>query len=445
MTRHYEGSIAAVASSPGPRRRAERLRVKRSTDGAALGAVLPGLFFLSVCGVLLNERFGFPAVLLFLAPWGVILALRHRAFLDGLRADYPLLVLPTLALLSALWSDDPLWSVRAAVQFAITIGIGLAAVHCIGFRDSIKAMLLALTVIAALSVVDGTTQISGITGEPVLVGLFGSKNSYSFVMALMMVIGLAVALDGGYGRLLRLLGLGGVLASPFLLYAGKSLGAMILTLAALAAMAAYVLTRRWSAQKRLTVAFLALSAVALPMLVYFIAGYSVVDILDALGKDSGMTGRGYLWSRATDFIAENPLMGVGYQAFWRQGNPGAEELWQVNFIGGRSGFNFHNTYFEVGVDLGLLGVVCFSGLMATFGLRAVKRLFEPYSAAGLFTVGAVFLLLPRTFVEVVFVDQFRLATLVFCMAWVVARQSAPPPPPPAASRLAVSREMRGPR
>jgi exopolysaccharide production protein ExoQ len=87
-------------------------------------------------------------------------------------------------------------------------------------------------------------------------------------------------------------------------------------------------------------------------------------------KDPTLTGRTYLWYRANDLIAEKPMLGRGFYAFWRQGNTDAEGLWQYAGILGRSGFNFHNTLVELMVQLGIVGAVvfCLVGLIGLLGL-----------------------------------------------------------------------------
>ena len=88
------------------------------------------------------------------------------------------------------------------------------------------------------------------------------------------------------------------------------------------------------------------------------------------GKDVTLTGRTDLWAVAFQEIAERPVLGTGFQAFWVQGNPLAEELWAMFGIDSRSGFHFHNTLLSNAVEIGIVGValqavVFFGGLGAS--------------------------------------------------------------------------------
>ena len=42
-------------------------------------------------------------------------------------------------------------------------------------------------------------------------------------------------------------------------------------------------------------------------------GFDLSSVLAAAGKDTSLTGRTFLWSRARDYIGMRPLLGVGYQ------------------------------------------------------------------------------------------------------------------------------------
>ena len=77
---------------------------------------------------------------------------------------------------------------------------------------------------------------------------------------------------------------------------------------------------------------------------------------DVFDKDPTLTGRTYLWYRASDLIAEKPALGRGYFAFWLQGNIDAEGLWRYAGIRSRSGFTFHNAAVEILVGLGYVGL-----------------------------------------------------------------------------------------
>src|SRR5581483_2182010 len=74
-------------------------------------------------------------------------------------------------------------------------------------------------------------------------------------------------------------------------------------------------------------------------------------------KDPTFTGRTYLWYRAEPVIQQKPLLGHGFAAFWRPGSIDAEGLWRWAGVKHTVGFNFHNTFIETLVQLGIVGLV----------------------------------------------------------------------------------------
>jgi exopolysaccharide production protein ExoQ len=134
-----------------------------------------------------------------------------------------------------------------------------------------------------------------------------------------------------------------------------------------------------------------------------------------------LTGRVFLWQHAIQSIGENPILGVGFTAYWQPGNPGAEELWAYGHVG-KGGFHFHNTYLQVGVDLGLVGLFTLLAILLVMGKRAVSAIVSPQpSYEVLFAIAVFLLLLLRTPLEVEMFTQFELATILLCLAWSYLR------------------------
>ena len=91
-----------------------------------------------------------------------------------------------------------------------------------------------------------------------------------------------------------------------------------------------------------------------------IAFLSIDNLFDmfllSIGKDTSLTGRTVLWSRAASIIADHPWGGVGLQAFWVEGNAEATRFWEMFYIYSHAGFHFHDLWLEIGVELGLIGI-----------------------------------------------------------------------------------------
>jgi exopolysaccharide production protein ExoQ len=148
----------------------------------------------------------------------------------------------------------------------------------------------------------------------------------------------------------------------------------------------------------------------------------VGQLLIITGKDVTLSGRTYLWTRASELIRENPLLGAGYGAFWVQGNPYAEELW-AHFGLSAGGFHFHNLWYEMGVDLGYPGIVIALLTVLIVSARAVRWVVRAPSAESFFFLAFVMTIGLRSFLEVDIFSHFSLFSLIFIAAGYYARNA----------------------
>jgi exopolysaccharide production protein ExoQ len=119
---------------------------------------------------------------------------------------------------------------------------------------------------------------------------------------------------------------------------------------------------------------------------------------------------------ALDQINEASLTGVGYSAFWRPGNPNAEPLWAEFGIIDRAGFQFHNTYLQICVDLGLVGGALFAATFIFAVWRSVRECFHSMSPQKISLAGMMLFLFIWSFVEVQFIGPFLLSTIVLTIS-----------------------------
>ncbi|HTV67130.1 MAG TPA: O-antigen ligase family protein, partial [Rhizobiaceae bacterium] len=253
------------------------------------------------------------------------------------------------------------------------------------------------------------------------VGLFGSKNAFAAVAAGLAICSIALLLDRSASRLLRLAALAGLLSAGPVLVLAQSVGTMTIVLPAIAVAAVIMASRRMSGgQKVLAAIVVALVAVIGSMLLIVHGEALFANYLEFSGKDVTLTGRTDLWDVGRDLIGENPWLGLGYQAFWVQGNEMAEVLWAMFDIDARKGFNFHNTYINNAVEIGLVGVglqvLLFYG--AFFGVIGwALRAPCPENA---FLAAFLAFLIAGSFIEVVVFFQFSIASIVAVAAFVYA-------------------------
>ncbi len=383
------------------------------------------LSVVSLTGFVLETRYGTLAMALCIGTWAAYVAAwpgRCLVWLEGYRLPW---LLPLFAMCSTLWSIEPAISIKLGTEFLVFTAVAIVSARAQTARSLISSLMCALLVGVVLSAVTRTTAPVGTTGEIALVGVFGSKNNLANFVCLSMISSVSVATDRQQRRLLRLLALLGLALDPIMLVKAHSLGALLAGGGAIAtALAVAFLSRLPARQRRLVVPLAAMLAAGVGgcFLLALQQGFDLSSVLAAAGKDTSLTGRTFLWSRARDYIGMRPLLGVGYQAFWVQGHVEAEGLWRFAQIESRTGFHFHNLYYETAVELGQLGVAIMSvSLVAAAALSFHRCLVQPDSSTAFLGALIVFYAI-RVGVELDFLDPFSPGSLLLPIVWVLVRK-----------------------
>lgn len=287
----------------------------------------------------------------------VILALllRRPRLLLGQIARLPWLILPALlallAIVSTAWSIDPLLTLRRSLPFALAGLFGLW--FAVRFPLERQVSILRLTMIGL-----ALATIGLVLADPALAldhspghvadwqGVFTQKNACGRIM----VLATALTLCGGESSLLRPRQLTALALFIFVLIMSGSRGAWIIEGALLFLFALIAMARRVSQRLRLLLAvtfpFAALGVGAVPILAFR-------QFASLLGRDPTLTGRTSIWAQVARCIAERPLLGYGYDAFWRgmQG-PSLQISATVHFVVAHA----HNGFLEILLELGSAGL-----------------------------------------------------------------------------------------
>ncbi|QPF91043.1 O-antigen ligase family protein [Bradyrhizobium commune] len=177
-------------------------------------------------------------------------------------------------------------------------------------------------------------------------GSFGHKNVASPVMTILVYVGIYLTAVGSFvmGPAIA------VLAGIFLIFTGgKTSSVLCLSVYALASLV-YVTRSLWL--KRI-ICFAPLIVMNL-LTVGSVASPALSSITRLLPVDPTFTGRSDIWEFALAAVAEKPLIGHGYAAFWddvteRQTAKGAE--WAVTAA------HSHNSYLDLAITIGLPGLL----------------------------------------------------------------------------------------
>ncbi len=297
------------------------------------------------------------------------LVLRHPAVLAA-----PC-ILAAWAVVSTLWSQDPLLTLRRSLPFALAAALGVL----LALRFTPQRLLLLLQV-TFLVLACGTAIVA--LGFPAIgldastghggdwQGVFTQKNAcgramvfavaaalcsarYSvFSVAAVLVFGAELLLSGSRGAWL----LGAVLAACLLLFRASC--------------------RLTQKARTALLAFSALGSAG----VAAVAVLRFATLAALLHRDPTLTGRTAIWHQVWISILHRPLLGYGFAAFWR-GAQGAS--WDIVVALKFVLFHAHNGFLEIWLELGAVGLLLFAG-----GFVRAAWLLWPELQAGRFDTAA---------------------------------------------------------
>ncbi|HEY3778697.1 MAG TPA: O-antigen ligase family protein [Rhizomicrobium sp.] len=318
---------------------------------------------------------GSGGALLFVVATFAAALVRRRQLGELLRRRWYVVLVPAWALLSTLWSTAPLETVKHSCEFAITVLAALLLAAPRNPRALLHGLFWAFVLYTAVSVAVGNTVPVGENGAQAFSGLTESKNEEANIAACGLIASVFVALDASRRRrvLLCAIAIAAGVLQLLVCFAALSAGALAgLTVAFGAFLVVVALRRVGRFPRGAVLALCGAVALALAVLAETSAHVPLEWAARELGKDPTLTGRTYLWYRASELTAPDPLLGLGFGAFWQQGNLDAEGLWRYAGITGRAGFNFHNTLYDALVSLGAIGValLCFAFAAGTANLAA---------------------------------------------------------------------------
>lgn len=350
-------------------------------------------------------------ILVFFALWlPLLLIVRGAEY--SIASAVLLIVFPLFALASSLWSPLPSHSAYLAVAMLLMLACVYSMCRVIGFRAWLRGLLYGGAAVLCVAIASNDYAVDGITRTPSLAGMMGSKNMVGFFSEITVICAAMSMLSEPRWRnriaALCCMGLG--CAALYLSHSATSLVSLLVALAAMGW--AFVVFRASKENRKL---MLLASLCVLMLVVGFITALGGGDgLFSLLGKDVTLTGRTYLWQEGLRIANERVLLGHGYGAFWVEGQPDAERLWDAFFILDRKGFHFHNCLVQALVDLGVFGVAIIVALMVlstAFVIRAMWVSRGSPESVFLFSLMVVYLI--REWVEVDILGPFGIGVMLF--------------------------------
>lgn len=381
---------------------------------------------LAIGSLLFNSMFGALAALTFLIA-GTAYAASSFIYTNRVcRKNWELFVVPALCFLSAVWSDIPITVIRGSTQLLLTTIFAVVIASRLNMNLFLRAAAIIMLLAMTMSLFSSRTALNGMTGEISLIGIFGSKNYLATNTSMCIVVATTLFLNKKIDTASRVLGFILLAISALVLIKAKSLGAIVFIVGSILISLSIVIYQNMSLDKftrskfNYLISFICLFA--LFFLVYSLANHSFNEFMFSIGKDPTLTGRTYLWERGINLIADKPLFGVGFQSLFYVGNNVAEDIWAIHHVPSGAGFNFHNMYIDIAVELGLIGLFSYIYLIMVF----IKRIFSlkkiTIGSSHFFSILILSYLFLQTFLEAVWFEQFTIIHLFMCMAWVYLKE-----------------------
>ena len=330
--------------------------------------------------------------------WGTLYVL-CIARLYAMRANFALLASKTRLLLafcglmvvSTLWSVEPKVTFLNSVELFGSTLIGYYLVLTFELTTFLKIVLWKYTILAVISLAliflapgHGRDDWGGGAWS----GIFPDKNALGAAMGLALVTLIAYTPRSTMSRfgvpLVACLFAALLVGSNSATALGSCIGASLFAISALL----------WRSERSAAFAK-PLTAVGALCLAALILLFEITpsSIAAAFGRNPNLTGRTDFWPFVQQAIADKPVLGFGYDAFFRS-DAGVQYLsTYVVQAGGWSPVHAHNSFFQIALDAGYAGVVLFAFVLAK-AIVSVVRFLEGTGRSRIWPVSIlVFLLL----------------------------------------------------
>lgn len=414
------GSSVGMASAARP--------VPPGQRSAGMSTLMRYVDFGLLCGLFMAIVAVFPASLVNITRFGFMFALIGRAimvyrwqFLAMFLKWWMFFPLLVLTALSCLWAPSKGDALKYVFIEVIFFACMVYVTRKYEWRDILLAMLITLGLAAVLSVIHPNTKTVYADAQEADLGIFSQKNVLGKRMMVLAVVALAAIILPGFKLWQRALGGAALLLGLLLVVKSNSTTALVLTAAGLGLVIAVNVVWQGLIRVRgargLLVAMIACLVCVGGMAVGLSSSASVYDdILAKLGKSPNLTGRTVLWGYGLDYIAQHPVLGAGIEGFWRPNSSDALQI--ANRFQGDEGdyqFNFQNIFIELGVHLGIPGLLAITlFLIGGYGMVIWDFFKHQDHRAGIFLILAT-LVLGRCFTES---DLYRPLEFNVSVLWI---------------------------
>ncbi|WP_169217282.1 O-antigen ligase family protein [Brasilonema sp. UFV-L1] len=294
----------------------------------------------------------------------ILVILRWKRLPYVATRDIPLLLFIGTALASILWSGDHTMTLKGVGGLLRMLMFGAYFATRYSLKDQMKIFAWVFGIAAILSLAVALAIPSYGIDKEGWTGIFTYKNFLGYTMSLAAILFLLTAFKQRRQNWLVWIGFG--LAVSLIILAHSS-GSLVNILLLLSLMPLYQLVKQ---HYKLRVIFLGIVCVLVGVTAIFILGNLETILVDILGKNLEFNGRTPIWTLAIEKGMEKPWLGYGYNAFW---NSDAGIYIMINTWSGlrETGFNSHNSYLELFLNLGFIGLFLYAISLVIVFIKAL--------------------------------------------------------------------------
>lgn len=384
MASHTQARPEAGAS-PAPARRRLPLSLVRAWCVVVIASSMAGTAWLMAFGVT-----GSAVVVAITTAVSAAIWLVQRPRRRWRRLPWFALAYVGWAVLSLLWTEWPRATAMTLALLLATTAQAIFVASVLTGRQIIEAIAAAVKWMLALSVAfelwvsliwrgpilpHFVRPGPDFDGDPIMFwsrdklftddriqGIFGNANSLAYIALLgLVVFGLQINTRAGRRGPLA----AWTLLAAFCFWRGSSATATMCALAIAIVIVVVLLMRRarTAAARRILYVVFAVSGVALVSTLWLLRE----DLFELLGRSSDLSGRKEIWATVGERFAESPIFGWGYSVPWVPTDPFFDG-WIIDR--GVSVMQAHSTWFDVAMQLGVVGVLFFAVALGAFTWRA---------------------------------------------------------------------------
>lgn len=338
-----------------------------------------------------------------------LLVRNYKTPFQEVRRNWLLIGLVSLPCISVLWSVTPALTLLHIVALCGTALVSVYLARRFNVYESMRLCLWTLGIAGVCSAFlaiflprygIGTDEFAGIW-----LGVYGHKNSFGAAMAMGFLVALLLLRFARPVRFLYLL----IAGFMFLLvYLSNSTTSLVICLllplilwgTQLAAVPSSHLFWRRAGVLALTGALL------------ITISLNFEEVADAVGRDDTFTGRTAIWALVTGAILDRPVLGYGYEAFWRAYEGQSGELWE-RF--GQPFSNAHNGLLEIWLGMGVLGVLVVGAALVFMAAATFRRMRRSFCLETVWPWMFICYLFISNLTEATFLHGNILPTILFLM------------------------------